>query len=221
MNSGLPDIALEVLSMLPSDSGNNDRDKANEENQTIVSDSNPTKTEDMIVTGTFSTETNESNGSYGFGWGSEDFSMSTNRFADLDDGYKIGISLSDDDDTDEEDGGISMKSDKKVDVNGHVEKKPDENTNDENKDAPTDYPALSLKYRCIIQLLIEGLKALPVKCTHEKLKLRSTLKGMLQEELDFLHRLCDHNEKTEEVAADTTDFVKNDLEIPRTSEKGK
>ena len=56
-----------------------------------------------------------------------------------------------------------------------------------------DIAALNLKFRCIIQLLIESLKALPSKCTLEKLKLRKTLKSMIQRELEYLHSICDYD----------------------------
>ena len=66
------------------------------------------------------------------------------------------------------------------------------NTANKNVDN-ADVAALNLKFRCIMQLLIEGLKALPSKCTLEKLKLRKTLKSMVQRELEYLHSICDYD----------------------------
>jgi len=206
--SGLPDIALEVLSMLP-------QEEENIENQLTDTSSLPSANandEDMIVTGTFSGDLSTSvfssneNSSFAIssencngstsGWGGDggDFG-STNRFADLDDGYQIGISLSDDDndgsDTD----------------NGDDEKKVDEQNEDESDEqslmtirddnTTSDKAALNLKFRCVLQLLIEGLKALPSKCTLDKLKLRKTLKSMVRRELEYLHSICDYGKKND------------------------
>ena len=41
--------------------------------------------------------------------------------------------------------------------------------------------------------IFQGLKALPSKCTLEKLKLRKTLKNMVQKELEYLHSICDYD----------------------------
>ena len=207
LNSGLPDIALEILSMLPThntEHGYNDTVNSSTSNLTNLS------TTDMIVTGTLTDNNHASKILEDYpakeqypslintgGWGAasnDDFSMKTNRFADLDDEYKIGFSLSDDDDDEKEEDSEGVNKDEngmEAVTNGDVKAEDAIDKTDE-ASSVKDVAALNLKYRCIIQLLIEGLKVLPVKCTQEKLRLRSTLKRVLQEELDFLHALCDY-----------------------------
>ena len=138
-------------------------------------------------------------------WGSDmdDFQQSSNRFSDLDDGYKIGISLSDSDDDDdsenkedndkpqEEDNDMKATS---LDLQIEEMKESGKKNSPKNNNNKDDIAALNLKFRCIIQLLIEGLKALPSKCTLENLKLRKTLKTMVQRELEFLHLICDYDD---------------------------
>lgn len=231
LNSGLPDIALEVLSMLPSGSSGNTLE--NEDASVFdASVDNPTKS-DMIVTGTLSYDANNTSAYNGFSWSAaDDFGVKTNRFSDLDDGYQIGISLSDDDDEDNDNAKKTVIEDPKSKVDGA---KLDQNNSEsssitvttaDEKISRKDFPALSLKYRCIIQLLIEGLKALPMKCTHEKLKLRSTLKEILQEELDFLHKVCDY-EGSEDTSSESVtpkddendNIVNTDKEILNTGDE--
>ena len=93
-----------------------------------------------------------------FGNTSSDFGITTNRFADLDDGYKIGISLSDsDDDSESENEGAkdsgTLDDDVISEEMAHEQQK---ESGDENKGSTNDIAALNLKFRCIIQLLIEG-----------------------------------------------------------------
>eukprot|EP00111_Clytia_hemisphaerica_P015793 TCONS_00046632-protein len=235
LNSGLPDIALEVLSMLPADEKT--LEDENVSSELPLSSANE---ENMIVTGTFSGDFEEqstattavsnlnstSNGHYsssafGSGWGDDYGMTSTNRFADLDDGYKIGISLSDSDSESENE---VVKNDGGMDNDVTIEEAASEQqkeTGDKNKGSTNDIAALNLKFRCIIQLLIEGLKALPSKCTLEKLKLRKTLKNMVQKELEYLHFICDYDRgidlggdsTTNESLNDTATFGSSDNEI--------
>lgn len=203
--SGLPDIALEVLSMLPQEEGSIENQQ-----KTDVSSlpSKNSKDEAMIVTGTFSGDLStsvfsnentsfaiapESSTHISSGWGGDDYDVGlTNRFGDLDDGYKIGISLSDED---EDDDNENVQLEK-------VEQNEDESDNQLDMkisvdNVTSDKAALNLKFRCILQLLIEGLKALPSKCTLEKLKLRKTLKSMVQRELEYLHSICNLGKKND------------------------
>ena len=201
LNAGLPAIAFEVLSMLPHYTDITETDT--EENTGVKKDVN--KNTDMINTGTISLDYGKSslreehvcngttisnNDNIGWGGGS---SMSTNRFADLDEEYKIGISLSSsDEDSDNE------KDNETVEVNTKDMTDLDEvDSSAKSKEGNNtfDIIALNLKYMCLIQCIIETLKSLPAKCTQESTKLRPSLSLVLREELDFLHQCCDYGRK--------------------------
>ncbi|XP_057307228.1 dmX-like protein 1 [Hydractinia symbiolongicarpus] len=230
LNSGLPDIALEVILMLP---------KYGEGNEALTSaeDVNKEKkqTEDMIITGTFSDFKNDNvtrltngyderlNGylvgssSLSVGGSSAvDLNFTTNRFADLDEEYKIGIGLSDDSDSDE--------SEKKEDVENkediaELSKAATTIDNVEKggprvKDDMFDIVALNLKYTCIIRCLIDELIALPAMCLQHNLKLRTSLNSLLEEELNFLHNYCDygHNDNNDDKTRFNISLIQQQME---------
>lgn len=208
LNSGLPDIALEVILMLPKYEEGNEALTAAED----VKKEEKKQTEDMIITGTFSDFKNDNvsrltnsyderlngylGGSSSLGVGGSsvvDVNFSTNRFADLDEEYKIGIGLSDDSNSDE-------SEEKDVENKEDTEELSKAATTIDNvekggpcvKDDMFDIVALNLKYTCIIRCLIDELIALPAMCLQQNLKLRTSLNSLLEEELDFLHNYCDY-----------------------------
>ena len=217
MNAGLPDIAFEVLSLLPDEDDINETDV--DERSKSAKKENTSNTEDMIITGTitndfsfgnssFNQTTNKNSinqtstfwNSYNSGWGAK-----TNQFADLDEEYEIGISISDSDSDSESEKNSIKRTEDTLNQNGdHTDNQDIEDMKDEKKDIRDnkDIAALHMKYTCVIQCIIEELKALPFKCTQEKLKLKATLNSLLLNELDFLHKHCDFGRQDKHVEVD-------------------
>ena len=229
MNAGLPDIAFEVLSLLPDEKEINETD--NDEQSKSSKKENASNTEDMIITGTISNDfsfgnslfnqtnnndsinqTSNAWNTYSSGWGAK-----TNQFADLDEEYKIGISISDSDSDSESEKNSIKPTEDTLNQNGdHTDNQDIEEMKNEKKDIKDnkDIAALHMKYTCVIQCIIEELKALPFKCTQEKLKLKTTLNSLLLHELDFLHKHCDFGRQDEHVEVDiiSENLVETDTE---------
>lgn len=219
LNAGLPGIAFEVLSMLPQ--YNDLLEESIEECEDLSFQHNSSsKDNEMINTGTISFEYEKSKSSLNknednFGsWGiSGSNGMATNRFADLEE-YTCGIDLSSYSDSDEETKYEEIeKIDKTIDNNDRFDA--DEVDSSVHKDRGSnafDIIALNLKYMCLIQCIIEQLKALPVKCSQENTKLRSSLSFVLREELDFLHKCCDYGQNDGEEEVNPVDVEKDIME---------
>ena len=76
-----------------------------------------TRNNDVFGSSSFGNSANNTSNNWGSGF--DDFQQSnSNRFGDLDEGYTIGISLSDSDDEDSDDDGDEKKSQDDLIVNG-------------------------------------------------------------------------------------------------------
>ena len=236
INAGLPDLALEVLTMLKSET------KVNEltSNEPAGSDMLLNSTEDMIISGTiaqnfdssFAQEADavveDSSKSESLDWGAPICNGGSSLFdpvpqtadsldwgqpmmsIDFDEGYKIGITLDDTNDSSDSDEANKTESIDETDASVEIS---DMDVKDQNKKKEIDFDivALNLKYVCIMKCLIEELKGLFSKCSMKKLKLRYALGVLLDKELDFLHQHCDYGvQKSED---DSSSFSISHLKV--------
>ena len=180
LESGLPDIAFEVLSMqdLVTTNINNGADNI---------ELNHDKSTDDLMTSQENNTMDWSKPVADQGNDIMDWSKPVTIFDEED--YKMEISLDDSNsdtvnsDNDNVKTLASIISDKSKLTNCNQKGK---STN------KTDILSLNMKFICIMQCLIESLKALSSKCMLENIKLRLALSELLNHELAFLHLNCDY-----------------------------
>lgn len=179
LESSLPDIAIEVLSM-----------------QDLVSTINVNEndnTDFSYKTGSEIISTSQVNNSIDWSKPVVNQEMDTTDWSKpvnvIDDEEYKGLSLDDSSfDT------VSDKSEDNSKTLAVVSNDNNKSINQKQKlNNKTDILALNLKFICVMQCLIESLKALSSKCMLENVKLRSALSELLNHELAFLHLNCDYN----------------------------